>query len=350
MSLTAFFTYPALLGLLVIPLVLALLMRRDSLRRLALHSQWGRNLTSGPVSRRRLGRFFLLIASLLLVIAVAGPRWGVGDAGVVSGRDVMVVLDLSKSMLAPDMAAANGERTRRWQVAQAELKQLITAIKKRGGHRVGLIVFASKPWVACPLTTDYDHVLLRVNEFTPEFPPPEINPEKDETVESGTRIGAALAEAVHWHDSRFGATNDQRGAQDILLLSDGDDPDAAGRDREIAEGVQAAVDARIPVYVVGLGDPDNADVFSFKRSELDEELIGPTRLVEEPLQRIADQTGGKYRSAQRDSPRLIDFFQEEIEKPWNRELDDDAVVQKRDRTAWFLLPAIVFLLAAWRWD
>ncbi len=315
-------------------------------RRKALLLRFGRPEAIASLSslrpRRRLRSRLCVLGSIVLIVgALAGPRWGKGDSGVVIGRDLMIVLDLSKSMLADDMRDPSGDEKQRWQAARAGIHGLVESIRQGGGHRIGLVVFAAKPWLTCPLTADYDHFLMRLDEYTPLAPPPELTPGPDESIASGTRIGSALIEAVKWHDPRF------PGYQDVLLISDGDDPSKEDRDSEIETGIHAALDAKIPVHVVGVGDPDNATIFTYKRSNGDDEISPPTKLVEGPLKEIARLTHSEYLSAQRDRPNLAEFFQSRIEPRPSRELQDDALPQSHDRSVWFLIAAIVFLLAAW---
>jgi Ca-activated chloride channel family protein len=341
------FARPMLLWLLFVLPVLIVLAYRMGKRRRKLLERFGQlealaGLSSLQPRWRVRARLCLLASVLLLVIGLAGPGWGKGDPGVVAGRDLMIVLDLSKSMLADDMRDPDGAGIKeRWQAAREAIRDLIGYLRQRGGHRVGLVVFAAKPWLVCPLTNDYDHFEMRVKEFSPKAPPMEVNPEKDENVPSGTRIGAGVAEGVKWHDPRF------PGHQDVLLISDGDDP-SPDVDDEIEEGIRAARAAKIPVHVVGLGDPDGEPTtIIWKRSDDQEEIIGPTRLIEAPLKEIARQTRGEYLPAQRDKPALGEFFRTHIEPRPSRELGDDALPQPRDRAVWFLLPALVLLLAAW---
>lgn len=333
------FAAPYALLLLVLPFALALIFWYGSQRRRSLLSRFGlpealAALSSLSPRRRQWSRLLLFGGVACLAVVVAGPRWGKGDPGVVSGRDLVILLDLSKSMLADDMSGPAGEREQRWQAAQAGIHDLVESIRQRGGHRIGLVVFAAKPWIVCPLTGDYDQFLMRLDEFSPKAPPPEVNPNMGEPFVSGTRIGAGIAEAVKAHDPRF------PGYQDILLISDGDDP-ASDRDAEIEAGLRLAREAQIPIYTVGVGDPKEVSVVDF----LDERHA--SQLVEEPLQEIARQTRGEYLPAHRHKPNLTEFFRTRIEPRPSREVPDDALPQPRDRALWFLLPAIVFLLAAW---
>lgn len=338
MQLPFSFARPILLWLLLMLPVLIVLGYRMGKRRRALLEQFGQlealaGLSSLQPRWRGRARLCVLGSLLLVIIGLSGPRWGKGDPGIVAGRDLMIVLDLSKSMLADDMVEGD-KRVERWKAAQRGIHDLVAYIQPRGGHRVGLVVFAAKPWLVCPLTNDYDHFKMRLDEFSPLAPPFEVNPDKDENIPSGTRIGAAVAEGVRWHDPRF------PGHQDVLLLSDGDDP-ATDADREIEIGIQAARDAKIPVHVVGLGDSKTVTTVT-----LEDDLF-TTSLKEDRLKHIAAQTRGEYLGANQNTPALGDFFRSRIEPRPTRELTDDALPQLRDRSVWFLVPALVLLLVAW---
>jgi Ca-activated chloride channel family protein len=371
MTLPFTFARPEALFLLLLPPALVVLAFASGRRRRAALARFGRPEALAALStlrprRRGRARLCLLGAVLLLAVALAGPRWGRGEPGVVIGRDLMVVLDLSKSMLADDMRGPEGGSTRmqRWQAARAGVHDLVAELRKHGGHRVGLVVFAAKPWLVCPLTADYDHFLMRIDEFSPEAPPRETVPAKGEQFPSGTRIGAAVADAIRWHDShligpvkfglmRLGVIDTGRwddpsslGFQDVLLVSDGDDP-APDADEEIEEGIKAARDAKVPVHVAGVGDPKEASTVVYRRADGEEEVIGPTKLQGERLKEIARQTNGIYLPAEREVPRLGEFFHASIEPRPSRELPEDALPQPRERYLWFLAPALVLLVLAW---
>src|SRR4051794_25913226 len=120
-----------------------------------------------PPRRRRLLGLAYPLAWTALILGLAGPRWGLSDeTGVAVGRDVVVVLDLSRSMLADDTAGPA-----RWQSAKAGVLDLLDAAARRGGHRGGLVGFAAKPKLVCPLTTDYRHLPAKVGELGGGNPP-----------------------------------------------------------------------------------------------------------------------------------------------------------------------------------
>ncbi len=335
---------PDALWLSLAPLVLAVVHWRSGRRARSALALLGRPaavfaLVTRPRRRGRLVAVAQLLAWTLLVTAAAGPRWGDGSAdGVAVGRDVVIVLDLSRSMTADD---AGGKQ--RWQAAAAGAIDLVDALRLRGGHRAAVVVFAARPTLLVPLTTDADHLTTALRDLDGDHPPPAVRPDPD--APSGTRIGAALQAAVAAHDGRFA------GAQDIVLFSDGDDP---ADDREWAAGVTMARAAGVPVHVVGIGDPVRATLLM--RDGKPVEFAAPdepptpvtTRLHEEVLTAIAAEGRGLYLpSRQAATPPAGDFFRAAINAGPVRELADDARPQPRDRAGWFFAAGLVLLLVSW---
>ena len=339
-SLPLSFARPSYLYLLILLPVLGTIAIVAARRRRAALARIGRPETVGGLSSlrpgaRRRSRLLVFVGLAALVLAVAGPRWGKGgEAGVVVGRDLVVVLDLSRSMSAADMA--DPARPQRWEAARAGLHDLLAAVERRGGHRLALVVFAAKPWVVCPLTSDYDHFRARLDEFSPTAPPPDVRPDPDEPLVTGTGIGAAIRMALGAHDPRF------PGYQDLLLLSDGDGPVV---ETESEGGIKEAADRQIPVHVVGLGDPTRPTELVFGEGD-SAEFVG-TKLQEGILREIARRTRGEYLPARREVPPLGEWFTLAIEPRPSRELSDDALPQPKDRAVWFVGVGLVFLLLGW---
>src|SRR5207248_5851262 len=138
--------------------------------------------------RQRFWRGLCLTLGLLaIVLGTAGPQWGRDwDQSAAPGRDLVVVLDCSRSMWA--------ETPSRLERAKTALLDLCNEMKKHGGHRVALVVFAGSARLACPLTHDYDHFRESVEAVDTDAPDPEIAPGPG--AQSGTRIGAALHKAL----------------------------------------------------------------------------------------------------------------------------------------------------------
>lgn len=289
------------------------------------------SLNTQPWPNRRWLGLAYPFAWAALILGVAGPRWGKSDEpGVAVGRDIVLVVDLSQTMKANDMSSA--EAKTRWEAAQAGMLDFMNTVSRHGGHRIAIVLFAARAKLLLPLTTDYDHIRATIKEINADWPPPDIRPGADPNVVSGTRIGAGLLAAVAAHDPRF------PGSQDIILLSDGDDP---ADDREWEKGSAAARAAGIPVHTVGLGNPDATTLL-----ELGEELVN-TKLQEDVLKQIAAETRGEYLAARREVPRLGDFFRSRIEPYETRTVSDDAIPQPKERYVWFLVPALALFTIGW---
>ncbi len=114
---------------------------------------------------RRLLRLGLIVACLVaLVAAIINPRWGEQEQQVVRRNvDVLVLLDVSRSMLARDIAPNRLER--------ALLSIRDDLLPALGGDRIGLITFAGVPTLACPLTNDYGFFRLALSDVSTESSP-----------------------------------------------------------------------------------------------------------------------------------------------------------------------------------
>lgn len=275
---------------------------------------------------RRVRGLCLGLGLLALIAGMAGPQWGRDwSQSAAPGRDLVVVLDCSRSMLA--------ETPSRLERAREALLDLADAAEARGGHRLALVVFAGKARLACPLTHDYDHFRSRLDNLSALAQGRDLEPAAGE--KSGTRLGQALALAATCDDTRF------TGARDILLLSDGDDP---GRDAEWRNGARVANALGIRIHAVGIGDPNAASPIRLDTGPLlYEGRPVRTRLEEAPLREIAEATGGTYTSARTRTLPLGALYLDTIENEARREDSDDGLPVYQQRYAWFLAPALSLL-------
>jgi Ca-activated chloride channel family protein len=278
--------------------------------------------------RRTLRRYCAYFGLACLVLGIAGPQWGrERDRSLAPGRDLVIVLDMSLSMLARDVPGPTSDS--RFGQALAALQGLADAAENRGGHRLALVIFASRAKVACPLTQDYDHFREALGQLYPLDPLLEIGPV--EGSESGTRMGLALLEAVN-----LLRESPSPGYQDVVLLSDGDDP---AQDEEWWLGVHAARKDKIPIHTIGLGDPTRPSPIPIPGAgELNYHgLQVTTRLEEKPLEAIAIQTGGTYTPARTNALPLANWLST------GRELHEDSLPVFKQRYAWFFGLALAFL-------
>jgi Ca-activated chloride channel family protein len=250
-----------------------------------------------------------------LVMGAAGPHWGQEEhPAVVAGRDLVIVLDMSNSMRATD---APPDRFHR---AVDAVKTLIDYCRRRGGHRLALVAYAAEAQVVCPLTYDYNHVAMKLESLEMDQAPPALRPRS--ASQSGTRMGAGLRAAVAVHEGG------SSGFQDILLLSDGDDP---LNDGEWEAALREIAMTGIPVSAVGIGDANR---------DTEIRVSGhagrvKTRLIEKPLQEISRRTAGQYLYAGVEMPRLDEFVRQRLESKGVATPEGDALAAPRIRHAWF---------------
>jgi len=276
---------------------------------------------------RWLSGLCLLLGFLGMGIGMAGPQWGRDwNQSAAPGRDLVVVLDCSRSMLA--------ETPSRLERARDALLDLADTVESRGGHRLALVLFAGKAQLACPLTHDYDHFRSKLENLEAVAQGRDLVPRAGE--KSGTRLGQALSLAAACEDSHLAET------RDILLLSDGDDP---VRDAEWRNGARVAVSLGIRVHTIGIGDPNTASPIRLDSGPLthDGQLVR-TRLEEAPLREIAEMTGGTYTSARTRTLPLGSLYLDTIDHLPEREDSDDALPVYQQHYAWFLAPALGFLV------
>lgn len=218
--------------------------------------------------KRHLRIYFFSIAIILLVIAVARPYWGMRILPFSGrGRDIMIVLDVSKSMLAKDIQPSRLEH------AKWFLRELISSTT---GDRYGIVAFAGNAFPECPLTPDKTTLLQTLNEVSPDSIPL-----------GGTNIQKALETALEAFKAAEG------GHRAVILVSDGDE--LQGDSSKVLNRL------KVPLFVVGIGDPSQPGLIML--SEKDGETtflrdhkgeLVKSRLNEAQLSRLAAESGGIY--------------------------------------------------------
>ncbi|MCC5791380.1 MAG: VWA domain-containing protein [Legionellaceae bacterium] len=262
---------PWFLLLLPLPLLLLWLLPPLALRspaalRVPFFSDLYAHFSQQRAPDQRSGRIALwLCIWLLLVLAVAGPRW-VGEARPLQreGRNIMLALDLSGSMEIDDMLL-QGRPVSRLFVVKLAAEQFV---RERVGDRIGLILFGSQAYLQTPLTYDRQTVLTRLDDASIGL------------AGKTTAIGDALGLAV----KRLQEV--PKAGRVVILLTDG------ANNSGLLAPMQAAEMAReegIKVYTIGLGAASGPSYGPF--------MLGPNSaadLDEKTLKAIANMTGGRY--------------------------------------------------------
>jgi tetratricopeptide (TPR) repeat protein len=213
-------------------------------------------------------KFILIITAFVVgTIALANPRSPEGSTVINrSGIDVMIALDVSKSMLAQDIKPNRLEKA----------KQLISKlIDKLPNDRIGLVVFAGKAYLQMPLTIDHSAAKMFLSSITTDVVPTQ-----------GTVIGDALKMCATAFDSK------EKKYKSIILISDGEDHDA-----DAIKITKAVTDEGIMVNTVGIGSPDGATITDPETNEVKKDAEGNiviTKLNEDELKSIAENGNGIY--------------------------------------------------------
>jgi Ca-activated chloride channel family protein len=185
---------------------------------------WSRIFPDESAGRFWFKLFLRELAIIANLVALAGPRFGTEvEQGVPRGSDLYVLIDVSRSMLAEDVAPSRLAR------AKADVSALLNRLD---GERVGLIAFAGQAVVKCPLTVDYDSFRRALQELDPNSAP-----------RGGTAIGDAIRKALEVFHAKV-----QRD-QSILLITDGDDQKSYP-----LEAAEIAAERKVAIFAVGLGD------------------------------------------------------------------------------------------------
>ena len=280
-----YFEYPALLWLLVLPLLLIVhyvymeLKGRNPHLRVSNAIPWKQEKNTVLNIIRHMPFVLRIVALSLIIIAIARPRSSTKLDKVQSeGIDIMLTMDVSTSMLARDFTPDR---------ISAAKDIAIEFISQRPSDRMGIVVFAGESYTQCPLTTDRATLINLMKEV------------RTNLLEDGTAIGNGLATAV----ARLKDSDAK--SRVVILLTDG-----VNNSGEIAPETAADIAKTygIRVYAIGVGangeapypvmTPWGVDIQKVK-VEIDEQL----------LTNIANETGGRYFRAT-DNTKLAEIYSE----------------------------------------
>jgi Ca-activated chloride channel family protein len=272
---------------------------------------------AGPEGRGSQPWPWLVPAWTLATLALAGPSWQRDEAPAFRAPAAwVIVLDLSPSMAATDVAPNRATR------ARYAIEDLLAAARD---GRVGLVVFSEESYTVAPLTEDVATIRSLLSPLAPEIMP-----------SAGDHLAPALDSAARLLE--HAATRNRR----VLVLSDGfDDPAAAFAAAGKLRSQRERVD------VIGIGSHSGAPVTraggGFEQDAQGQPLL--SRLDESALQQLAVSGGGNYFDLAA-LPSLVDQLQSTADPEYHAEAADaDVKVSRwRDAGAW-LLP-LVLLFAA----
>jgi len=282
-----------------------------------------RLLGSVNPARRWLKRGLFALGVAGVIFALARPQWGRSEIEFErTGVDLIIALDVSRSMLAADVG-----KTNRLTAATSALERLLGEL---GGDRVGLVLFAGEAFMSAPLTRDHVAVERALSSAGPAM-----------ISEQGSNLGEAIKRARESFDRAA------PGPRALLVLSDGEQLQG-----DAIEAAQKAFREGIRVHTAGVGSTMGARVPAragatpaFVRNELGREVL--SRRDEQRLQRIAQAGGGLYtRIDEANSAALAEWFHRAV-AAFPRSTEKRTVNEPGERFQWPLALALALIAAEW---
>ena len=280
-------------------------------------------LMEGVSREKQKGKLALLfLVFLFSLFALSRPMWGQKEHQIVSrGHDILLVLDVSKSMLAEDI------RPNRLAKAKQEIAALFNRME---GNRIGLVIFAGDAFMQCPLTLDYSAAKILLSEV-----------EVGSVPVPGTVLSKAIDKALESFPPG------ERESRAIVLITDGED--TVGDPKKSAE---RAAEEGVLIYAIGIGDPLGVPIpVRNEQGNLQDYVkdrsgtVVTSKLDEETLRTLCLTTGGAYFTARADSLELDSIYDHLEQRRQDRLLNTRFITQYEERYQYFLFPALLFLLA-----
>ncbi|MEO8205171.1 MAG: VWA domain-containing protein [Chthoniobacterales bacterium] len=275
---------------------------------------------SVSVPRRWLKNILLLLSLGFIILSLAQPRYGFKFSEFkAKGRDVIIAMDTSRSMLATDVSPNRLAR------AKLVALDLVNALQ---GDRVGLVAFAGSAFLQAPLTLDYSAVESAIEELDVNIIP-----------KGGTNIAASIQLALEAFGKAEGST------RAIILITDGEELDANG-----IEAARQAKKQGVRIFTVGVGS-DQGSLIPVEAetggTELVRDQMGKvvrSKLDASRLKEIAQESGGFYQVLSSDTARNI--IEKGIEPMETKDFTSMASRNAIERYEWALIPGIVLLALA----
>ncbi|MBF0215860.1 MAG: VWA domain-containing protein [Candidatus Omnitrophica bacterium] len=266
---------------------------------------------------RKIRAALFLSALFFLAVALGQPQWGYQWKDVKrKGLDIVVALDLSKSMMAEDI------KPTRLEGAKREIKSLINIMK---GDRIALVAFAGSAFLECPLTLDYGTAKLFLDNLDVNTIPL-----------GGTNLGEAIkagTEAFEGHEKKHRV---------LILITDGED-----HGDTVMHEVEEAKNRGVVIFTIGIGKQEGAPIPVFDEDgrkgfikDKDGNIV-LSKLDPVLLQKIALMTGGKKGTIGTGSFPLEEIYKDELSKMEKKELESSRQKRYESRFQWPLFVSIL---------
>lgn len=260
-----------------------------------------------------------ILALALLIIGLVNPKIGTKLETVKrEGVDIVFAVDVSKSMLAEDIAPNRIEKA----------KRLVSEIiNQLASDRIGIIAYAGQAYPQLPITTDYGAAKMFLQGMN-----------TDMLTSQGTAIDQAIELATTYYDD-VEQTN-----RVLFIISDGEDHSEGST----LDAVEDAVDEGIIIYTIGVGKEKGAPIpikrngilESLKKDSQGETVI--TRLNESVLADIASEGNGEYIDGS-NTDTAVEYIKEELLKMDKKEFEAKQFAEYKDQFQWFIGGALLLL-------
>lgn len=260
----------------------------------------------------------LLLAFVALVLALANPRIGTKIETVKrEGIDIVFAIDVSKSMLAEDVAPNRLEKS----------KQIVSQIiNTLGADRVGIVAYAGSAYPLLPITTDYGSAKMFLQQMNTDML---------------SSQGTAISEAILLSSTYFDEVDTNKL---LVLLSDGEDHEMG-----ISEALAVAKENNLKILTIGVGTEKGGRIpikiggvtQGFLRDRNNDEVI--TKMDNTILKEIAKELGGSYVSGN-NSKQVTDHFKKVVDTIEKTQFESQEVAEYDSKFQWFLGVAFFLLI------
>ena len=300
--------------------------KAKTLRILACNEMLKKINVSVSLKKQIFKAFLLVIAFISIVTALTEPKWNPQAQKIKrEGRDICILLDTSRSMLAEDIKPSRLERSR---IAISDLLEVLK------GDRIAIVTFAGNSSIKCPLTQDYAFVRMALADISTES-----------VGRGGTMIGDAIRKAT-----REVFDTQSREYKDVILITDGEEHE--GEESFTIQAAEKANDEGVRIIAIGLGDelegaripvtaPSGEKAFlKYDGKEVWSKLDGET------LRNIVYETdGGKYLSVEPGKTfDLGEIYNDLIASAQKRQLESVTMMKYDEKFQIFLALAIALII------
>ncbi len=259
----------------------------------------------------------VLLALASLVFALVNPKIGTKMETIKrEGIDIVFAMDVSKSMLAEDVAPSRLEKS----------KQIVSQIiNQLGSDRIGIVAYAGSAFPVLPITTDYGVAKMYLQGMNPGMV---------------SSQGTSLDEAIKMSEGYF--EKDSKTSKLLILISDGEDHSDG-----VSDAVSEAKKAGLKIITIGIGTEKggpiplkrNGIVESFQRDN--ENAVVVTKLNEKTLQTIGNDTKGGYINGN-NTKEVLEYIKTSLDKIQKTEFESTQMANFESQFQWFI--GIAFLL------